>query len=214
MRFGASSEGVQRWEPHGEHDPYFISDLSRLVFRNMPRGYRTLAERRFYPFPEYSSGAELVTLQLLHYSLRDLADEMPRDRHSLTTLLMDGLPKFGFMSPSMEEFHAATLERLAVWALVVRVAQLQGGVMGNHARALLNLMAKTGEEPVRFFDDATRISAHYRAFFDHGIPYVDHMETVVSGTKELERTVQFVEDTNFKGSLFYARFEAYQSLEQ
>ena len=186
---------------YGEHDPYFISDLSRLLFRRASES--SLRKEGFFPFPEYSSGAELVTLQPLHPMVDDIAATIPRDRHPLTVLLMKALPELGFLCPSMEEFHAATLERLALWALVVRLAQTKGNVMADYAKALVRLMAKTGDEPSRFFGASTRLEGFYEIFFLHeALDDGYYLMEVKRQTEDLQQAALFVtKEGGVKGSL-------------
>ena len=104
----------------------FLNDFARLVNRHAPvREKETLFALPFKGIPD-SLGKQdewVILKNFKHERIVRLARQLPRDRPSLEAILSKHLPEFEFTPPSEQDFASVSLEKLAIWALVVRVIQ-------------------------------------------------------------------------------------------
>ena len=120
-----------------------LNDLARAVYRTDDRKAITNGEPLFaYPTRLYFTKdgffeiEEFITLRWLDRRFAPLVDTIPRNRNALEDFLHDRLVGMGFDPVGPEDIHGISQEKLACWALMVRMSESGNFGIRNLARAV------------------------------------------------------------------------------
>ena len=151
-----------RFEMSPRHPPmgYILDGLSRLAFR-----YGSAADGLvLFPFPV---GEEVVLRSIKNPEMAFIASRVPREREELAGILRERLPRlFDFRVPSDELFENLPIEKMALWVLVIRLADEGRGRVRSFAQAVLEL-AKADNDSGIFFSSRAGHDHFFRLFFDN-----------------------------------------------